>query len=56
MAARTRIVRLDLSPALYDPLEYAALEADVGVMDQIRHILVEWSRHNPMPEDVEANS
>lgn len=51
MAASSRVIRLDLSPALYAPLEHHALEQDVGVADFLRYLVVQWASEHPLPGD-----
>lgn len=46
---RTRTVRLDLSPTIYEDLEARAIERDGGVNDVIRYILTRWIDANPLP-------
>lgn len=56
MAAGSRTIRLDLSNALYAPLEYYALNKDIGVQDYLRHLIVEWVADHPLPEEDDADS
>jgi len=47
MATRSRTIRLDIAPVIYEALETEAMNIDSGVSDVIRRILVQWMSDNP---------
>ena len=51
MALRSRTVRLEIAPSIYEAMETEADRIDSGVSDVIRRILVQWMRDNPSSSD-----
>jgi hypothetical protein len=52
---RSRTIRLDISPSIYNVLEWNAIEKDMGISDIIRRVVIEWCKSNPVPANVDVS-
>jgi len=47
-----RTLRFDISSSIYPQLEHHAGEADIGVPDLVRRIVIDWVKANHDPESL----